>query len=1560
MRKFLTYLKKTVLAALLLLLAVLFLLYLPPLQRLLKDKAAAYAADRYGLVLKVERFRLGFPLDLELEGGYAGFSETDTLISVGALRVEVGLGKILGGKFEVGDFTLRELKFRMSDEKTGMELGGVLGELRLNAKLLDLKNRRVEIDRVQLRDGEISWASSRETAADTLPSSPLDWSFLVDRIELQRVSCRMKTSDGSLLDAGVTEGGLFRGGIGLGGQTVEADSLGISGGWCHLRSSEAEAEDDAGVRQADSAVSLPWTLRVRTLALDNSAFSMMGERDTLAGIVLSGIGVRMDSVFNRGPVVRARLKELKAVQKDGVTVTDMRAGVDLDSSRTSLRGGYVRTLHSQLRLEVRAGTGVQRLMEEKPLSVRLSGYVGLQDVAPFCSAIPRSLIARSVEVRSVLSLTEKQLQVEQMFLDMPGYFRLNGEGSLSSYLDWKKMEGDFVLQGELPDIAFVGDYLKDRGVVIPKNMNVWARLKAGEGELDGDLRLCCGRGGLAFKGKYGVTDEAYGGELSAEHFPLDRFFPEDSVGQVSASVRFSGKKFSWPEAKAGLHADIRELQYLGHDYRDIDLTVSLDKTHLWGKMGSGDRDVPLDFFVRGDSVGREYAVTLEGRTGRVDLEALHIAGEPFAVSSVIGVQARLGEGGRYSVGLELDSLEMADGRREYRLGKLDLGLDSGPEKTTLEMRSGDMSLDFRADTSLSGFVGGIGKVSALVGHQLGERNVDMEAVRKVLPPFALRVRGARQNAVSHFLKSRDVGFGKLAVDVVSRRHRGVRFGIMAVAPYFGTVRFDSLQLGGWQRGKGLMYSLSAGASSEAWKGVAGIDVTGRIQGDCFRMELQQKNAGHEVGFDLGLNAVIGDSTLNISFFPTDLIFGYSHWKVNGNNRIAIGKKGRIRADLRMSYQDKLVDVRSLEDEGERHDRLQVKIAGIDLDSLSQLLPFFPDLEGVFNADMMLYSRKDEIGVCGDIRIFDLGMDRQRIGTVGLGMQYAGGENFTRHAVDLSLDIDSMRCAALRGYFSTSGQNRGMNMDMEIPALPLHAVNAFIPPDLLRLKGELTGEVRFRGTLDRPELNGGLAFRDGKADVVMLGTTFRLDTGRLPVENGEILFRKYRLTAPNDSRMDLEGKVTLTPFGRMGMNLSLDADNFELVNVKRNETSLIYGKAYADIHSRMSGAFSDLSVTGNLRLLNRTGITCVLRDSDPALVDKSENVVRFVSFQDTILNGRDDLTNRVEVGGFALRMLLEIGDQVKVGVDLSEDGNDHVDIQGGGNLVLGMNPESGLSLSGKYILTGGTVVYNIPIVGKKEFNIRNGSFVEWTGNAANPLLNISASASVKADVGEGEQVRQVLFETIIRIQNTLKHLEITFDLSAPDDMLIQNQLATFSSEERTRQALNLLIYNAYTAPGTAKSAGGGNVANNAIYNFVESELNKYTRKAGLTVGFDSRNTEENVTRTDVTYEFSRQLFNDRIRVKVGGRISADGNEKQGNSLQDNLVDDISIEYVLTKKRNLYVKVFRHSNYESVLDGEVIQTGGGIVWRKTFRKFRDLFRNGRRQAKKKQEKRTDGQD
>lgn len=1546
MKRFFKYLGRVILAIFGLLLLIVFLLYLPPVQDFLLRKAERYAASHYDLEVRVGYFRLGFPFDLVLDDVYAGKAAGDTLVAAEAIRLRVNIGRIFRKELEVEQLDLSRVKFGLTGDSTGMQLKVAAGNLGLQKGQIDLKRKKLTVTEINLDEGDVFLQSGTGIAEDTVKGTLPDWEIGVGQIKIREVGYRMYAESLPYLGAGIKDGLLTGGKVALGGQSVEIDAVVIGGAWCNLQMGAEQQTGAQATEPVDSAGSQPWLVRAGMLHLENSAFSMNTAIAGQTDLVLSGIALQIDSVYNRGTVVRGNLVDLRAVQQNGIQLEQMRARVNLDSVRTELRGAFIRTANSRIELTARADTSVNNLMERVPLTVQLNARIGLADLTPFYSGIPQDLKHSQVDLNTTLSIDENNIRFDRLDAGITGKFRLTGEGYFQSYRNLKKISGALELRGEMPDATFANVFLKEGIVKIPANVSWSANLKANQGALEALMRLCSGAGCMTLDGNYDVNREIYNGELALNRFPLDRFLTVDSLGSVSADFRLEGRYFSWSQAKLSVNAGIRQLFYKGHEYKDIILQTALDETRLQGTLLSKDPDAPLDLVFRGDSLQRQYRVDLSGYIGKVDLQALHFVQDPLTVGLKADLQGFIGEHATYALKARFDSLSMTDSRKTYTLGSLDIDMDSDLRKTTLDLKTGDLQFAFRADTSLAGFGESVGKIAAIIDKQIAGKDIDMEQIKAELPIFSIHLKGDQNNAIAKFLKARNMGFRRLSLDIVSRQRSGIRIGIMATAPYFGTVRLDSVRMGIWQTGKSLVYALGAGSSDQAWKGLFNINLTGKMQGNQFRIEMKQKDAQQQVGVDMGINLVMLDSAFTVSFFPMTPILGYSRWIVNADNKVTVYKDRKIDANLRMAYQNKLVSLQSLPDEGEKTDRLQVEITGIDLKKLTGISPFIPDLGGILHTDLMLYTEHKNFGAEGNIGVDNLFYEEQRIGTLDLNMQYAGKDRLSDHAVDFELKIDSVRRAVIRGTFATSETNREVVLDVDILSLPLYIVNAFVPKDLMKLDGELTGGLQFRGTLDQPDLNGGLGFRDGKADVVMLGTTFGLDTTRLIVENGKILFRKYRFIAPNNSDMVLNGAITLTPFDRMNMDLSVKAANFEVVNVKKNPTSLIYGKAYINLDSRLTGAFSNLSVSGNIDLLNRTNITYTLRSSGPELVDRSADLVRFVSFRDTTLNERDDLTNRVNTSSFALKMLIEIGDQVMVNVELSEDGSNNIVIQGGGNLVLSMNPESGFTLSGKYILSGGTVVYNIPIAGKKEFNIRSGSYVEWTGNVTNPILSISASEQVKATVIDGDQNRLVTFEAIIRIQNTLTRPDITFDLSAPNDMVVQNQLATFSQEERTRQALNLLIYNTYTAPGAAKSSSGGNMANNALYSLVENELNKYTRKTGFTFGVDSYNTDENTTRTDYTYQFSKQFFNDRVRVKIGGRISTDNNESQKNGIEDNLVDDISIEYVITKKRNLFLKVFRHSNYESVLDGEVTQTGVGIVWRKNFRKFKDLFKNNRK--------------
>ena len=94
-----------------------------------------------------------------------------------------------------------------------------------------------------------------------------------------------------------------------------------------------------------------------------------------------------------------------------------------------------------------------------------------------------------------------------------------------------------------------------------------------------------------------------------------------------------------------------------------------------------------------------------------------------------------------------------------------------------------------------------------------------------------------------------------------------------------------------------------------------------------------------------------------------------------------------------------------------------------------------------------------------------------------------------------------------------------------------------------------------------------------------------------------------------------------------------------------------------------------------------------------------------------------------------------------------------------------------------------------------------------------------------------------------------------------------------------------------------------------------------------------------SRTDYSFRFAKRFYNDRIRVVLGGRVSTGENINNGQAQP--FIDNVSVEYRLDSSGSRYVKLFHDKNYESLLEGEITETGGGVVLRKQKMRLRELF-------------------
>jgi len=125
--------------------------------------------------------------------------------------------------------------------------------------------------------------------------------------------------------------------------------------------------------------------------------------------------------------------------------------------------------------------------------------------------------------------------------------------------------------------------------------------------------------------------------------------------------------------------------------------------------------------------------------------------------------------------------------------------------------------------------------------------------------------------------------------------------------------------------------------------------------------------------------------------------------------------------------------------------------------------------------------------------------------------------------------------------------------------------------------------------------------------------------------------------------------------------------------------------------------------------------------------------------------------------------------------------------------------------------------------------------------------------------------------------------------------------------------------------------------------------------GVELNFDIQSYNDYQTgqaqgRTQVGIGLKKQLFNERLSVQIGGNVDVEGAKAQQNTASD-FTSDITVEYKLTNDGRYRLKAFRHNQYEGAIDGQLVETGAGVVYVRDFNKWKDFFLSPDKKKEKK---------
>ncbi len=865
--------------------------------------------------------------------------------------------------------------------------------------------------------------------------------------------------------------------------------------------------------------------------------------------------------------------------------------------------------------------------------------------------------------------------------------------------------------------------------------------------------------------------------------------------------------------------------------------------------------------------------------------------------------------------------------------------------TLASLTSGDMALRLNARSPLMTIVDRLSGVPVLIDSAIALKKVDVIALQHTLPPIDAHLMAGRHNFASDYMaRTSKTSWDSLTFTLRNDSLIHMRSRVLGLR--VGANRLDTIAFDANQKGKHLVFSASMNERPGSMDNFAHVSLTGFIADDRLSMLVRQSNIKGERGFNIGMNVVAADSAITIRFVPRKPTIGYKQWAINPDNFVTYDFARKfVSANLALEGEDSSLKLYTLnETAAADQEDIALELSKIHLQDWLSISPFAPPIKGDLGANLRFHLANEQLTGRGVASLANLYYGRDRVGSFDLDLDVASSRGGVLTA-DVGLMVDSVKVITATGALNDSTRNNPFLLDFSMIRFPLSVANPFLPKEYARLAGTLSGHMDITGSMAEPIFNGNIAFDSATVKVGMLGQTFGFAPDSIPVDSNVVRFDRFRITGANSNPLTISGLVDMRHISEPAFDLSMQARDMQILNSSRPRGADAYGKAFIDLDASVKGNMQFVNVDADLAVLAGTNVTYIMTDAESKIVNRSTgDMVQFVVFADSGAVARaDSVVSGAMNINLEARLNIEQGSTISV--DLSTDGKNKVQIKGEGRLDYTQNPMNDGRLTGRFNINSGFVRYTPPFMSEKLFDFEEGSYVSFNGDMMNPILNVHANDRLRANVTRsGEDSRLVNFDIALGVTGTLNQMNVAFDLSTNDDITVQNELQGMTPEQRANQAMNLLLYNVYTGSGTHATA---NLAGNPLYSFLSSQLNSWMANnvKGVDISFgidqyDKTAGGNTSTATSYSYRVSKSLFNDRFKIVVGGNYSTDADADENFS--QNLISDISFEYMLNRAGSMYVRIFRHTGYESILEGEITQTGVGFVVKRKLNTLRNLFR------------------
>ena len=1048
-----------------------------------------------------------------------------------------------------------------------------------------------------------------------------------------------------------------------------------------------------------------------------------------------------------------------------------------------------------------------------------------------------------------------------------------------------------------------------------------------------------GKGRAHLIGNIDLNSMAYQGNARISNLQLHDFLPKDSLYMLTANAKFAGRGTDMlsPHTTLRAQADIAHLGYASWDLDNIKADCRLEKGKALVDVNSQNDLLGLQGCIEASITDRKLqAAAFNMDVSRIDLYALHLAKKPLSASMVMHLDGASDFRQTHNLKARIEAMELMTA--DSVVHPLDLTLDANltPDLIQAKALAGDLSLSVSSDQGLDSLLARVGNFTGELQREIDSLRIRQDTLRTLLPHINLELTCGQKNPIGNILRhATGYSFRDLSFRLLASPEEGLKGNGYMHALNTGAILLDSIYWNIKHESSGV--ALDARVANGPKNSIvtfmsqmhAALTETGANANLTF-FDAQGKKS---VDFGMALDLLADGFRAHLT--PLNPIIAYRRFTLNEDNFVTLTNSGHL---------DALVDL--LADDGtglklyttpndDAQQDVSLSVNHFNVGELTQVIPFMPDLSGFLHGDFHYMQADSTTTVSAEMVVKQMAYNGVGLGDIGLNGVYFPNADAS-HYVDGIVTLNGEEVLLVNGRYHEEKGKGMIDGETSFRKLPFAFLNAFMPDGPFALSGYAWGDFALKGYTDNPILNGELKTESLHIDADSYNVNLQIPDHTITVNNSRLELNRIEAYAAGKTPLVLDGNIDFSNLERVQLDMNVRANNYQLINAPKRQGSLAYGKVFVNVGGRLWGTLSDLKMRGRLDVLGSTDVSCVLTDTPLTVDDQLADIVTFCDFNDTITVEPIDVKRQ----SIDMQMNVSIAETAQIHCFLSDNGNDYIDLQGGGELTMTYDLQNDMQLWGRYTINKGTMRYSLMAIPLNDFLIASGSYVEFQGKMTNPRLNINASERVRSTVTENSVPRNVAFDVGLAISRTLDDMGLEFTLQAPEDMTVQNQLTAMTAEERGRVAVTMLVTGMYVTDD-AETNGGYNYAN-TLNAYLQSAINEIAGKALSTVdvnfGIQSGTSETGSNTTDYSFSFAKRFWGNRISVIIGGKVSTG---RDAVNTGETIIDNVSIEYRLDKTASRYVNLFYDRNYESLLEGEVTKMGGGIVFRKKADKLSELF-------------------